>query len=153
MSSGTYKCVICHLPLPIASKRRLINPVPEANADVHEFFIHFVAPGFIFSPSDSVKYMCLYPCFADVKKALKHHLTLQEILASLRGQLNLHCNPSKADSAPDSQIAAASTQFLGAASSTCTPCRNKHEVSSPNAFVVLMIIISVYSPLQTCISA
>ena len=30
--SDPYTCIICRLPLPISSKRRLINPVTEANA-------------------------------------------------------------------------------------------------------------------------
>ena len=130
MSSDTYTCVICRLPLPVASKRRRINPVTEANADVHEFFIHYVVPGYVFSPSDSVKYMCLYPCFADIMKALKHHLALQELLGSVRGQLSLHPSLGSAGSAPDSPIVA-SSQPGSEASSTCTPCRNKFEVSMP----------------------
>ena len=94
-----YTCVTCRLPLPISSKRRLINLVTEANADVHEFFLQYVVPGYNFSPSDSSKYICKHPCFADVEKAMKLLLSMQEILANIRGKLNLHCDPSSPDPA------------------------------------------------------
>ena len=94
-SSDPYSCVICHLPLLISSKRRLINPVTEANTDVHEFFVQYVVPGYVFSPSDSSKYVCKYPCFADVEKATKRHLLMQGILANICGKLSLH--PSSPD--------------------------------------------------------
>ena len=110
LSSDPYSCVICRLPLPVSSKRRLINPVTEASADVHEFFVQYVVPGYVFSPSDSSKYICKYPCFADVEKAMKRHLSMQEILANIRGKLSLH--PSSPDPAaiPAPGSAASSSQ-------------------------------------------
>ena len=139
MSSDTHCCVICRLPLPVSGKRRLINPVTEANAGVHEFFVRYVAPGYVFSPSDSSKYMCKNPCFADVEKAMKRHLSLQELLGSIRGQLNMHPKSPDSASSHDSLIAA-SSQSVSRASS-----RNKLEVSNPNAcqYTVLYYLLKV----------
>ena len=43
-----FVCVVCNSELPIAIKRRVIHPCSEANADVHEFFVNVVAPGYTF---------------------------------------------------------------------------------------------------------
>ena len=61
----------CYLSPSIAycHQKRSINPATEGNADVHEFFVQYVVPSYIFSPCDSAKYVCRYPCFADVEKA------------------------------------------------------------------------------------
>ena len=73
-------------------------------------FTEYVVPGYNFSPSDFSKYICKHPCFADVEKAMKRHLSMQEILANIRGKLNLH--PSSPDPAaiPAPGSAASSSQ-------------------------------------------
>ena len=47
-------CVICKSDLPVATKRRLIYPCSEVNADVHEFFVSIVSPGYRFEPASDV---------------------------------------------------------------------------------------------------
>lgn len=89
MSSQVHFCLLCRLPLPVASKRRGIHPVSEVNADIHEFFVRTVAPGYAFSPCDTPKYLCRYPCYSTLEKALKSYISLQEHLSTMRSQLDV----------------------------------------------------------------
>ena len=50
-----FSCVVCGADLPMAVKRRVLHPPNEANADVREFFVSVVAPGYSFA-SDIVRY-------------------------------------------------------------------------------------------------
>ena len=81
-----FKCVVCGADLPTAVKRRVLHPPNEANADVHEFFVSVVAPGYSFA-SDVVRYACRYTCFVTLQKAVKHHVSLQGLLEKLRMSL------------------------------------------------------------------
>ena len=77
-----FSCVVCSADLPTVVKRRVLHPPNEANADVHEFFVSVVAPGYSFA-SDIV----CYTCFATLQKAVKHHVALQDLLEKLRTSL------------------------------------------------------------------
>ena len=81
-----FSCVVCGADLPMAVKRRVLYPPNEANADVREFFVSVVAPGYSFA-SDIVRYVCRYTCFATLQKAVKHHVALQDLLEKLRTSL------------------------------------------------------------------
>ena len=85
-------CIVCYSDLPTATKRRVIHPCSEANADVHEFFVNVVAPGYTFEPT-SVRYVCRSPCFSDLEKAVKHHVSLQMLLDKLRINLPVARTP------------------------------------------------------------
>ena len=52
---------MCGADLPMATKRRVIHSCNETNADVHEFFVSVVVPGYSFDPA-SVHYVCRLPC-------------------------------------------------------------------------------------------
>ena len=84
-----FACLVCCSDVEVASKRRLIYPVTKANAEVHNFFVQFVFPGYVFSPVHFPKYLCRSPCFSNLEKALKHKEALEKIVASLRTQLTL----------------------------------------------------------------
>ena len=82
-------CLLCSLRLDTASKRRLIHPITEVNASIHEFFVHSVAPGYVFSPSHVRRYLCRFPCYTNLEKALKHYTALQSLLEGIRTQLHV----------------------------------------------------------------
>ncbi len=92
--SAAYKCLLCSKPLPYACKRRLLSPVTEANADVHEFFVTHVSPGFQFGEQQS--YVCRQGCWGDLEKAVKHFVQLRDLL----GKLKLRQTPSTSASSP-----------------------------------------------------
>ena len=98
-----FTCLVCGLDVEVASKRRLIYPVTEANAEAHNFFVQFVFRGYVFSSVHSPKYLCRSPCFSNLEKALKHKEALEKILASLRSQLasRLQEQPERADVVPE----------------------------------------------------
>ena len=63
-------CVICKSDLPSATKQRIIHPSSKVNADVHEFFVSVVSPGYRFEPASEVRYACRVPCFSNLEKAV-----------------------------------------------------------------------------------
>ena len=81
-------CVICQSDLPVATKRRIIHPISEVNADVHEFFVSVVSPGYRFEPASEVRYTCRVPCFSNLENAVRHHVALQGLLESLRSRIH-----------------------------------------------------------------
>ena len=74
------KCCLCSALLLIP-KRRVVNPLSPANADVRTFLVDVVRPGHRFG--DSVSYVCRAPCFSNLAKAGKHHAAFQELMAAL----------------------------------------------------------------------
>ena len=79
-------CVVCGADLPTSVTRRVLHPPKETNADVHEFFVSVVAPGYSFV-GDAIGYACRYTCFSYLEKAVKHHVALQALLEKLRRNL------------------------------------------------------------------
>ena len=62
----------------MATKRRVIQLCSEVNANVHEFFVSIVSPGYRFEPASDVHYSCRVPCFSNFEKAITYHLALHE---------------------------------------------------------------------------
>ena len=61
---------------------QLLNPVSEANADVHEFLhVTFVRPDCRFGTEAA--YTCRRTCFADLTKSVRHNVALRELLCTL----------------------------------------------------------------------
>ena len=110
-----YSCVVCGADLPTSVKRRVLHPPNEANADVHEFFVSVVAPGYSFA-SDAVRYACRYTCFSILQKAVKHHVALQGLLEKLRTNLPEAHTPTHFLSQSGDDIEMSSSQVPASAS-------------------------------------
>lgn len=102
---GVSRCFFCNAALLAAATRRLLHPVTDANADVHHFFVTVVRPGHHFS-AESV-YACRRVCFANLAKAMRHHIALQELLHTL-GSVNATCVDTATTKSSPSSIRALS---------------------------------------------
>lgn len=70
-------CFLCSANLLVSSKRRLISPLSSAYAEVHKFVVDIVRPNHCF---EGVSYVCRLPCFANLTKAVRHHVALIELM-------------------------------------------------------------------------
>ena len=73
-------CFLCSASLGFPTKRRVISPVSKVNADIHEFLVTVVRPGHQFG--SKVAYVCRMPCFSNLTTAVKHHVTLRDLMLS-----------------------------------------------------------------------
>ena len=130
-STAVPRCIVCNSAVAIAAKRRVIHPCSEVNADVHQFFVSVVFPGYKFESKSGVSYLCRSPCFSSLEKAVKHHVALQGLLHSLRAgpgdEASRESEPTTSDHGGHS---------LPPSSSLQKSCR-KDEVVSSGIFIIL----------------
>ena len=132
--SSVPRCIVCNSAVAIAAKRRVIHPCNEANADVHQFFVSVLFPGYKFESKSSVSYLCRAPCFSSLEKAVKHHVALQGLLHSLRAHQLV---PQTAGRESEPTISDHGGHSLPPSSSSLQKSCMKDEVVSSGIFIIL----------------
>ena len=131
-STAVPRCIVCNSAVAIAAKRRVIHPCSEVNADVHEFFVRVVFPGYRFESKSGVSYLCRAPCFSSLEKAVKHHVALQGLLHSLRDH-QLVPQPPGQESEPTTSDHGGHSLPPSSLQKSC----RKDEVVSSGIFIIL----------------
>ena len=104
-------CFLCSASLGFPTKRRVISPVSEVNADIHEFLVTAVRPGHQFG--SKVAYVCRMPCFSNLTKAVKHHVTLRDLMLSFGAPIHAHIKTTTSDASTQTDNSLTSLPLTG----------------------------------------